>query len=312
MRFWVGVTDNEWYQYLKSVQAEEVNFWQPSARAPFKNAPVGMPFLFKLKRPYNHIAGGGFFVTYSDLPLAIAWEAFGEKNGRATFADLRSVLAELRGQNATSDYVGCTVLANVVYFEENSWLPNPPGWSPNIVVGKSYETSNLDGRQIWSHVRDLLSVDQFSQPAEGAGIAARAQETPASYGAETTILPRLGQGAFRVLVTDAYKRRCAITGEKTLVALEAAHIVPYSKEQDHSVNNGLLLRADYHRLYDVGLVGVTQDLQVKVSPRIREAWSNGKVYYRLDGQPLAVLPDGPSQQPDRDRLRWHYENVFQA
>jgi hypothetical protein len=36
-----------------------------------------------------------------------------------------------------------------------------------------------------------------------------------------TIRPRLGQGAFRVEVTDAYTRRCAITGEKTLSTLEA-------------------------------------------------------------------------------------------
>jgi HNH endonuclease len=63
------------------------------------------------------------------------------------------------------------------------------------------------------------------------------------------VKPRLGQSSFRVLVTDAYKRRCAITGENTLVALEAAHIVPYSKDGSHEIRNGLLLRADFHRLF---------------------------------------------------------------
>lgn len=29
------------------------------------------------------------------------------------------------------------------------------------------------------------------------------------------IRPRIVQGAFKVLITDAYQRRCAITGEKT-------------------------------------------------------------------------------------------------
>ncbi len=69
MKFWVGVTDNNWYKFLANLQPDEVNFWQPSAKPPFTSAPMGLPFLFKLKRPYNHIAGGGFFVTYSSLPL---------------------------------------------------------------------------------------------------------------------------------------------------------------------------------------------------------------------------------------------------
>ncbi|MEO8380763.1 MAG: HNH endonuclease signature motif containing protein [Acidobacteriota bacterium] len=63
-----------------------------------------------------------------------------------------------------------------------------------------------------------------------------------------------------------------MTGESTLVTLEAAHIIPYSMDGQHSVANGLLLRADFHRLFDEGLVTVTPDYQIKVSPKIREAW----------------------------------------
>lgn len=116
----------------------------------------------------------------------------------------------------------------------------------------------------------------------------------------------------RVLVTDAYKRRCAITGENTLFALEAAHIVPYANVGTHDVTNGLLLRADFHRLFDVGLVGVTPDLRVKISPRIREAYFNGKAYYRMNDQPLSVVPERPDLRPDPDRLDWHIKNCFQA
>ena len=103
-----------------------------------------------------------------------------------------------------------------------------------------------------------------------------------------------------------------MTGENTLLALEAAHIVPYSEEGAHDVRNGLLLRADFHRLFDAGLVSVTPDMTVRVSPRIREAWFNGKAYYRMDGQPLAVLPSRPEFRPDPDRLQWHLQNRFQT
>ena len=59
MRLWVGVTDPDWFAFLSRAGVDEVNFWQPSATAPFVGLEPGAPFLFKLKRPYNHIAGAG-------------------------------------------------------------------------------------------------------------------------------------------------------------------------------------------------------------------------------------------------------------
>ena len=56
---------------------------------------------------------------------------------------------------------------------------------------------------------------------------------------------RLGQGAFRVVVTEAYHRRCAISGEKTLPVLEAAHIKPYTQEGPHEISNGLRISTPY-------------------------------------------------------------------
>ena len=85
--------------------------------------------------------------------------------------------------------------------------------------------------------------------------------------------PRLGQSAFRVIVTDAYERRCAITGEGTPPVLEPAHIKPYSSGGPHEPENGLLLRSDLHTLADQGYVTVDADqLKVVVSSRIREGF----------------------------------------
>jgi putative restriction endonuclease len=63
---------------------------------------------------------------------------------------------------------------------------------------------------------------------------------------------RLGQGAFRLLTAKNYHERCCITGESTLPVLEAAHIRPVAQEGDHTLSNGLLMRADMHILYDRG------------------------------------------------------------
>ncbi|MFA6414027.1 MAG: HNH endonuclease [Syntrophales bacterium] len=173
-----------------------------------------------------------------------------------------------------------------------------------------YDSTEGAGREIWRNVQHRMSV----QPLEMAkiGTVPLVAELGEKYGSPVEVRPRLGQSSFRVLVTDAYQRRCAITGESTLMALEAAHIVPYSGEGGHDVRNGLLLRADFHRLFDAGLVSVTPDLRIRVSQRIKEEWFNGKVYYRLDNEPLSVVPIHPSMRPDPDRLDWHYHNKFQA
>lgn len=312
MKFWVGATDNNWFNFLATKGLEEANFWQPSAKPPFINAHVGMPFLFKLKRPHNHIAGGGFFVTYSRLPIALAWEIFGHKNGAASLSELRALLKPLTSTDSSAGEIGCTVLANPVFFSKEDWIADPPGWAGNIVRGKYYESSAADGALIWDGIRNKLcnpqnQIDSFSIPMD-PGV----QEPRSKYGEPVLVKPRLGQSSFRVLVTDAYKRRCALTGENTLVALEAAHIVPYANDGSHDVRNGLLLRADFHRLFDVGLVSVTPEMKIRISPKIRETWFNGKVYYQLDNQPLSVLPERPECRPDPDRLEWHFKNQFQA
>lgn len=48
MRYWVGITDNDWFSFLAArPELPEVNFWQPSATAPARFVP-GELFLFKL------------------------------------------------------------------------------------------------------------------------------------------------------------------------------------------------------------------------------------------------------------------------
>ena len=312
MRFWLGVTDNKWFDFLSHQKLDEVNFWQPSAKPLFKEAPVGMPFLFKLKRPYNHIGGGGFFVASSTLPLSLAWEIFGVKNGAGSLDELKALIEPLSSDKIGEPDIGCTVLSNPFFLNKQYWFENPPGWAGNIVRGKMYDSQNEDGSTIWQKMFPYFSEPIGNNGSNQNGILNEVHEESTKFGEPVLVKPRLGQSSFRIIVTDAYNRRCAITGENTLVVLEAAHIIPYAKEGTHDVKNGLLLRADFHKLFDVGLVSVTPEYKIRVSPRIRETWFNGKVYYRLDNQPLTVMHEKINLRPDPDYLQWHYKNVFQA
>lgn len=182
MKFWVGVTDNNWFKYLSEIQPDEVNFWQPSATPPFKAAPIGMPFLFKLKRPFNHIAGGGFFVTYSRLPLSVAWEVFEEKNGCSSLENLRSLIHPLISGGIRDGDIGCTVLANPFFLARTNWLNDPPGWSSNIVRGKMYDTTENAGREIWESVQSTIAL-RPNEPFQSHEGVTTAEQLP-KYGGQ--------------------------------------------------------------------------------------------------------------------------------
>ena len=123
--------------------------------------------------------------------------------------------------------------------------------------------------------------------------------------------PRLGQGSFRLAVYEAYEQACAVTGEHSLPVLEAAHIKPHAIGGAHAVSNGLPLRRDLHRLFDLGYVSFRPDLTFMVSDSLRIEYANGKAYYDMTGRPLRV-PDCREHQPDEEHLAWHRETVYRA
>jgi putative restriction endonuclease len=300
----VAVTDDDWFEMLrKRPGLSEVNFWAPSA-ANFRALQPGELFLFKLHAPRNAIVGGGIFAYANALPCSLAWAAFGESNGAQTLHQMRARIAKYRKSDAAdrSDFsIGCRILTQPFFFDEPDWIALPASWSPNIVSFKTFSTGEPQGMALWDAVSERLNRHwvQFGQ----AGAS--------RYGEPQLVRPRLGQGAFRVLVTDVYRRRCAITGERTLPALEAAHIRPYGEGGEHEARNGLLLRRDIHSLFDAGYVTVSPDLRFAVSRRIREEFENGKHYYALDGQQVEP-PEDVRQRPDLDALAWHNENCFRG
>jgi putative restriction endonuclease len=128
--------------------------------------------------------------------------------------------------------------------------------------------------------------------------------------AQREVVLREGQGAFRVRVLDAYGRRCAVTGERSLPVLDAAHIQPYYGPAANHVQNGLVLRADLHRLFDGGYLTVTPEYRLEVSRRLKEEYENGKEYYRMNGLLLPNIPAAPSLKPSKTALEWHAANIF--
>ena len=70
------------------------------------------------------------------------------------------------------------------------------------------------------------------------------------------------QERFRQALLQIDGGRCALTGETTKDALEAAHIIPASAGGMEVVENGILLRADLHRIMDRGGFRINHEGQV--------------------------------------------------
>lgn len=298
----VAVTDRGWFDYLRlHSELTEINFWSPGA-ASFKALQPGELFLFKLHAPHNVIVGGGIFTYTNTMPCSLAWQAFGVANGTASLNEMRQRIIKYRRADAADrgDFnIGCRILTLPFFFDEQDWLPAPASWSPNIVTFKTYSTEDGEGAALWDAVQQRVArISSSAQPADHA-----------RYGTPTLIRPRLGQATFRIVVTDAYSRRCAITGERTLPALEAAHIRPFADGGSHDPSNGLLLRRDIHALFDAGYVTVTPRLTFEVSRRIKEEFENGRHYYALHGHPIQP-PTAADWQPNVEALRWHNEERY--
>src|SRR4026208_2182736 len=87
---------------------------------------------------------------------------------------------------------------------------------------------------------------------------------------------------------------------------------PYPEDGPHRINNGILLRSDLHKLFDLGYVTVTPDLRLEVSPRLKAEWENGREYYAYHGQNLKFRPVERSHLPSHEYLTWHNDNRFKA
>jgi len=312
MLIFVAVTDKDWFTlHSSSRSVEEVNFWRPSSDTSFRALQAGELLLFKLHSPDNFIAGGGFFTRFIHLPVNMAWDVFREANGVRSLTEMRARIGHYRKSvigPAENPTIGCIMLAEPFFWPRSTWIPTPTDFTINTVQGKGYDSEAGEGRALWEAVCERLrsmAPERIEQsPATMAAVDSK------GYGKPQIVLPRLGQGLFRIYLTDYYDKRCVITGERTLPVLDAAHIKPYEIVQKHEVSNGLLLRSDLHRLFDDGYLSVDPlTRRLRVSKRIKDEFENGKDYYKLEGTEIRE-PNTLWARPNAENLEFHYNAVF--
>ncbi len=283
MRLFVGLTERAWVERVAALAPGDANVWRPHQRL-FRALAPGEPYLLKLHAPWNAIVGAGRFVAAERLPLSLAWLAFGAANGVADPADFRRRVARAHPEQAVADPpLSCVILDRPVLLGESDWLAAPDDWRPSVAHGKVYQGD--EARALWDALRERLG-DRWDDapPADDA----------------------LYPGRLRLAVAEAYGRRCAATGERSLAALDVVHLHPPSRGGPNRVENGLLLRADLARLFEHGLLWVEPDgFVVRLHPSVRRTARSASPYALLDGRPLRVVPERFDLLPSREFLAAH-------
>ena len=121
---------------------------------------------------------------------------------------------------------------------------------------------------------------------------------------------------FRRQVLKAYKNKCAMCNygarlDKSLVALEAAHIQWFCRRGPDQTINGLALCSIHHKALDRGAIGISDRLKIMVSSDLKISSPMGqRIFDKIDGQPLRSV--SRHHRPDPKFLQWHFENVYRG
>ncbi len=129
---------------------------------------------------------------------------------------------------------------------------------------------------------------------------------------ERIVKTRVNQNFFRQTVLSAHNFTCCITGIDVPELLVASHIIPWSKAERNRLNprNGLCLNALHDKAFDKGLITVTYDFRVKVSPKILfKPSAPVELWLANFHEKSLVMPE--RFVPSLEFLQYHNENIFQ-
>jgi hypothetical protein len=256
--------------------------------------------------------GFGFFSTKPGLERSVghrAWVIEGDDSRGGTLYSLRAVFVvdAVQPHEDGSEIIGTRGVQfgsePMVFLNDRSWFPRLRSGQGNFGFGFNPTTDDLviDGllleEERWlserpEDVRGVTSIEQLDDEED------RRRRVLA------TIVARQGQPEFRRRLMAAYDGRCSISGWDVPDSLEAAHIMRYLGPQSNDLSNGLLLRADLHMLFDLGLITIdAESYEIIVDPSLR-----GTQAQQLHGSRLR-LPGDKDAQPSREALRLHAQRA---
>lgn len=308
-------TDPHWYSFVFSQGIKNPVFWLKRERSPSRETIIpGNPIFFRITRTNPPvIKGHGVVVSASVYSLTDAFNLYGQRLGYPSMGemvdasaswtsgvqlqpDTRMFCVEVADFRVTEDIRTDTRLSDLgIEFDHR-----------HVVTGKELDdaqTTALLNLARSAHGRQVRSLVSLIDNEEAAGAVDEFNPRDIQDGREKIarlVAKRRGQHKFRKKLLAAYDSKCAITGCDAIAALEAAHIIPYRGHQTNHVTNGLLLRADLHTLFDLGLIAIdSSSMLVVMHPDLLAT-----DYKSLSGKRV-MLPKNKQHRPNIEALDIH-------
>jgi putative restriction endonuclease len=264
--------------------------------------PYALSIKIKLNSPYADgvpvpTPGGGWLLSYhQENADPAARDTMSSNRGLMQCIADRIPVGVLRERAPASHHSRYDVLG----------LTLPMRWSD----GRFYlESLNPKAVPVVDPVSDVLEAMASAEVDQE--VAAEGETLDDDYDARLRvyrqIVSRRGQAGFRAALLEAYRGRCAVTGSDAAAALEGAHLRPYRGPESNAVNNGLLLRADIHTLFDLGLLAPDPATRAIVISKLLA----GTQYEALSSSRLAD-PAEAWQRPSQEALEIIWQRFREA
>ncbi|MCR5084385.1 MAG: HNH endonuclease [Succinivibrionaceae bacterium] len=248
----------------------------------------------------DYVVGGGFYSRWVALSIEDTWLRFGVRTGSTTIEGLRAEVEERGGASMLNVAI---ISSSFMFTKAQCKLLNPEMYAP-------YKEQRL----ALLHTSDpfCLYLKKVVQGMRKQELDALGQDWPGLYYSASHGKSSEDQGVFFAKVMSAYNFGCAITGTRAYVALDVAHIQPLFNKRFQSVRNGLVLRADVHRLFSQGLISAfyrnEREVEIVVSDTVHAIGAED--YLQYHGK-LMQLPLNEKLWPHPGHLDWHYHHCFE-
>jgi putative restriction endonuclease len=160
----------------------------------------------------------------------------------------------------------------------------------------AFESEKLLAQYVGKSVESVSEIQIYDLPTEGKERAA-------------IVKIRVNQHFFRKTVLASYQNSCCITGLQVPELLAASHIVGWSENENYRMlpENGLCMNVLHHKAFDAGLIVLSDDLNVIVSPKILNKKKDiflTQYFASYHNKPI-TLPN--RFRPNIDFIRYHRE-----
>lgn len=198
-------------------------------------------------------------------------------------------LASLIGRTPSSVAMQLSNFANLDPYHQNRGISGLR--SPGKLAKELWEQAQTDWEDIIIEGESLLET--LTQP--------QVSQLPQNQQSKLTerksiVRVRLGQRFFRDSILANYRIQCCICGLPIAELLIASHIVPWKDREDLRLNpsNGLCLCALHDKAFDRGILSISEDFKVMISPSL-----DNYSFHKSVQQGLAAYSNCSISMPDR-------------